>query len=222
MNIVIIDDEVVLASRIQKKLEKNGYDVNVYNSFKEFMDSDYKERDLYIIDLALWDWSWFDIIKWLRNEKKSQSPIIIMSSYNDTEKKVYGLDIGADDYLPKPFQPEELIARIKAILRRSPELKHCGNIQYKDINLDLHSKEVKVWDDIIHLTRTELVILELFLRNPWKLVYKDDFISKIWWEDGYLWVSDNTINVTISKVRKKLWNNFKLKTKVNKWYILEL
>jgi len=67
-----------------------------------------------------------------------------MSSYNDTEKKVYGLDIGADDYLPKPFQPEELIARIKAILRRSPELKHCGNIQYKDINLDLHSKEVKV------------------------------------------------------------------------------
>ncbi|QFR38881.1 response regulator transcription factor [Candidatus Gracilibacteria bacterium 28_42_T64] len=222
MNISIIDDEVVLASRIKRKLEKNGYGVTVYNSLQEFINHDYEERDLYIIDLCLGDGSGFEIIKWLRNEKHSSTPIIIMSGYNDTEKKVYGLDLGADDYLAKPFQPEELIARVKALSRRNPMLKYNGNIQYKNICLNLNSKEVQVGGKKIHLTKTEDLIVELFLSNIGKLVQKDEFIQKIWGEDGYLGVSDNTINVTISKVRKKLGDDFSLKTKINKGYILEL
>lgn len=144
MKICIIEDEVLLAERIQQKLERNGYNVSLYNSCTDFMNSHSIDADLYIIDIALGDGSGFDIITWLRETKKSIAPVMITSGYNDTERKVYGLDIGADDYLPKPFSPRELLARIRALTRRNSEATKTSIIEYKDITLNLDNKKVSV------------------------------------------------------------------------------
>lgn len=221
MNISIIEDEKILASRMAKKLEKNLYNTKVYNSIWEFNQNWHLFlTDLYIVDLWLWDWSWFDVIKWLR-EKSSNSPIIIISWYNDSEKKVYWLDIWADDYISKPFSPEELLARIRNLIKRTYNLSYNNTIIYKNIKFDLLWKMVYMWDSLIDLTRKEKQIIELFLLNIWKIITKTRLINYVWWDYDEFNVSDNTINSTISKVRKKLWDEFKLKTKINEWYILE-
>jgi DNA-binding response OmpR family regulator len=176
--------------------------------------------DLYIIDLSLTDWSGFDLIKRLRL-KNAFCPIIIISWYNDTEKKVYWLDIWADDYIAKPFSPNELLARIRNILKRTYRLDWANIIKYKNITFDMSSKSVlSLWKPI-DLTRKEKQIIELFLLNIWSLITKTKLINSVWWDYSDTSVSDNTINSTLSKVRRKLWYDFNLKTIVNEGYILE-
>lgn len=221
MNISIIEDEKILASRMAKKLEKHLYNTKVFNSISEF--NEYWHlflADLYIIDLSLWDWSWFDLIKSLR-KKNLNSPIIIISGYNDSEKKVYWLDIWADDYISKPFSPEELLARIRNIIKRTYKLDSASSINYKNIKFDLLSKTVYNWESLINLRRKEKQIIELFLLNIWKLITKTKLLNYVWWKYDISHISDNTINSTLSELRKKLWKDFNLKTKVNEGYILE-
>jgi DNA-binding response OmpR family regulator len=221
MNISIIDDEAILTSRIGKKLKLEWYTVNEHYSFQSFMDSPYVDSDLYIIDLALWDGNGFDIIQWLREEKHSFAPIIITSWFNDTEKKVYGLNIWADDYLPKPFAPDELMARIQALFRRKNQVSNNNILQYKNIIYNLSHNDIMVNGEHVPLTSKEKQIVKYFLYNQWVLVEKIKLIHSIWGCYDELNVSDNTINVTMSKIRKKLGKEFSLKTKVNQWYILE-
>lgn len=221
MNIAIIEDEKLLASNIEKKLEKNWLSVSVFNDLNSFQSNQNINFDLYIIDISLPDWSWFNLIKWLRNIKKIKNPIIITSWYNDIDKKVYWLNIWADDYLAKPFSPDELIARITALVRRSFKQKKSNFIKYKNYKYDPVNKEMKRWNETIDLNKKELDMLELFLLNKWKLITKWKIISAIRWDYENLWVSDNTINVTISRIRKKLWDDFRLLTIIWNWYKLE-
>ena len=222
MNISIIDDEKILADKTCKKLEKHWYSVNVFHSCDDFFNKYISNSDLYIIDLGLWDGSWFDIITWLRNEKKSISPIIITSAYADSEKKIYWLDLWADDYMTKPFIPEELLARVKAQLRRNNwAMKNVELLTYENITFETENLIVKVGTKIIPLTSKEIQLIHFFLTHVWKLIPKNKIIYSVWNSSDFSSVSDNTINVTVSKIRKKLWKRFKLKTKVNEWYILE-
>lgn len=222
MHIIIIEDDKVFASNIAKKLEKNLYTTSIFNNAISFYQdkSDY-EPDLYIVDLNLGKESWFDIIKYLRDEVKSYTPIIIMSGYNDTEKKVYWLDLWADDYVSKPLSPDELLARIRSVIRRNQKVVNNATVIYWNLTFDLNTKKAYVLNEELRLPKKENQILELFLQNKWKLVSKSDLIKTIWWPYQLLGVSDNTINATLSKLRKKLWWTFKLKTRVNEWYVLE-
>jgi len=222
MNISIIDDEKILADKTCKKLEKHWYSVNVFHSCDDFFNKYIWDSDLYIIDLWLWDGSWFDIIKWLRKEQKSISPIIITSAYADCEKKIYGLDVWADDYMTKPFIPEELLARVKAQLRRNNGwMNNTKVLTYKNITFETENLIVKVGTKIIPLTSKEIQLIYFFLTHVWKLIPKNKIIYSVWNSSDFSSVSDNTINVTVSKIRKKLGKRFKLKTKVNEGYILE-
>lgn len=219
MHIIIIEDEINLSENISKKLSKNWFNTKIFNSYNEFIKANSFIADLYIIDLSLIDWSWFDIIKIIR-EKKIDSPIIITSWYTDPEKKIYGLDLWADDYLSKPFSSEELIARIRALLRRSYKVTTNSIIKYKDISYEISNKNiVKEWKKII-FTSIEIQLIEYMLFNIWQLVTKNDIIRSVWWEYDAINISDNNINVVISKVRKKLWKSFDFKTIVGQWYIL--
>jgi len=220
MNISILEDDVFMANNIAKKLKNNWYKVNIYNSVNDFTLKHNNNSDLYIFDLSLWDWDGFKVIKRLREKRKNYTPIIIISSYSDTEKKVYWLDLWADDYLTKPFAPDELLARIRRILMRKNFLSTPTKIKHWEIDFDLKSKEVFLRWKNIHFTKKEKLIIELFLLNKWELVEKTKLINTIWWDDDSLLTSDNTINVTISRVRAKLWKNFNLKTIINEWYIL--
>lgn len=222
MHISIIDDEKILAEKIRKKLEKQWYTVSIYHSCSDFYDAYSIASDLYIIDLGLWEWSWFDIIKWLRNEKYLYTPIIITSWYSDIEKKVYWLDIWADDYITKPVIPDELLARINVQLRKTQKAKKMSNImEYWEILFDSKNNIIKLAGDEIILTKKEWQIVNFFIRHKWELISKNEIIHTVWSSEDFSQVSDNTINVTISKLRSKLWPSFKLITRVNSGYVLE-
>ncbi|MGE4443366.1 MAG: response regulator transcription factor [Candidatus Altimarinota bacterium] len=223
MHISLIDDEKLLANKISKKLQLSGYIVDAFYSFQEFMQRGFYEdiSDLYIIDISLGDGSGYEIIKELRNRKKTNKPIIVISGFGEVDKKLFGFNIGIDDYITKPFSPDELIARIKALLRRSNENLNNKEIRYKGIYFDILSNEVFLNGEVLtFLNKKEKIILTYFLKNLGKLVEKESFIKVIWGHRSTD-VTNNTINATLSKLRKKLGDNFPLQTIPHIGYILE-
>lgn len=221
MHISIIEDNKLLAINLKKWLESNWFCVSLYFSYQDFMKNTNFNTDTFIIDLNLWDWSWFDLINYIRNEKKLDIPIIITSVSDDDEKKVYWFDIWADDFISKKFSLEELVARIRAIIRRKNNWNTTSIIDYWNFAYHLKSKKLMSNNKYIHLTNIESKIVYFFLINKWRIISKICLINSIWWDKEWTWVSDNTINVTISKIRKKLWDDFKLLTRSSEWYILE-
>jgi two-component system phosphate regulon response regulator PhoB len=168
------------------------------------------------------DGTGFEAINWLRKEKSVTSPIIITSWYNDVDNKIFWLHVWADDYMTKPFEPDELVARIKALIRRSFHLSPSHEIHYKWFTYSIEYKKLThEWKEI-ELTKKEQDIIEYFFVNQWKVVSKNVLVSTIWWSCDIAWVSDNTINVTISRLRKKLWDSFQLATVVGTWYSLKV
>lgn len=221
MHIVVVDDEIILSAWIEKKLVQNDYEVTVLNSYSEFLDSHFKNVNLYLIDVSLWDWSGFDIVSLLRTNPETKNiPILLMSWHDDIKTKVEWLDIWADDYIVKPFNPIELLARVRSHLRRREIPVHKNTIGYWDFSYNLNKKQISYKKELIPLTKKERQIIEIFLPQKNILITKENIIKKLWGSDNE-WITDNTVNVTICNLRKKLWDKFKLKTKVWEWYILE-
>lgn len=221
MKLLLVDDEKILSNNIAKKLEQSWYNVDVASSMKEFFQLDTNLYSLMIVDLSLGDGSGFDIIKHVREEKNLETPIIIISGHASDSYKIEWLDIWADDYITKPFTPDELMARIRSVMRRQSNTSNTSSIQYKDIEFNLTTREVTKGGEILDFTKKEKQIIEFFLFHKNKLVSKRQLVEALWHTKEYDYVTDNTINVTIYKVRKKLGENFKLETKIGEGYILE-
>lgn len=221
MYITIIEDEKLLADNIAKRLKKQWFNSSIFNSYNDFIKSNFIKPDLFIIDLSLWDWSWFEIIKYIRNKKNTDTPIIITTAYHDLEKKLYWLNLWADDYLTKPYSIEELIARIKVVIRRTYKISNNSKVKYKNFTYDLDKQTIEKNNKEINLSNKEISLVEFLLSNKWKIITKEDIIKTVWWEIDLLNVSDNNIMVVISNIRKKLWKEFELQTIKNKWYILK-
>lgn len=221
MKITIIEDDINLAENLAKILKKSWYMVSIHTSKEEFFNNYKNNNDIFIIDINLaWNNEWFDIIKWIRKNKKIASPIIITSWFNDIEKKIYWLDLWADDYLPKPYSIEELEARIRSLTRREANLRE-NIIKYKDTLYDLKSKSFISWvDKNIYFTKKELMIVEILLLNKNKIISRNKLITSAWWDYDWMGVKDNTINVTLFNLRNKLWESFDLHTIVWEGYIL--
>ena len=220
MHITIIEEEKILSSKISKVLKTNWFNTQFFNTHIDFKNKSSYISDLFIIDITFTKFGWFDIITYLRDKRKINSPIIITSTHNDSEKKAFWLNLWADDYLVKPYCEVEFIARIKALIRRSHNNTN-SILKYKNIEYNILSKIlIKDWEEI-KLTANEVKLVELLLFNLWKVISKLKLINSVWWEHELKQVSDNTINVTISRIRKKLWIDFDFKTLINKWYILE-
>ena len=221
MHITIVDDEKMLSWLIQKKLEKLEYHVTVFNSYKAFCDKDTAEADLYLVDISLWDGHGFDIISKIRSQTLTKNiPILLMSGYDSISLKVEGLNIGADDYIVKPFDSEELLARIRSLTRRSHSHIILWDLHYWEFSFDITQRELRHKSKVIHLLKKEKQVLEIFFRSPWKLISKEEIARKIWWQKPTK-IIENTITVTICTLRKKLGSNFKLVTKVSEGYILQ-
>lgn len=219
MKILIVDDEKIFVSQIAKKLTKSWYDVDVLHLVSDLKSLESYNYDLYMLDISLTDGTWFDMITFLRDKKNITSPIMIISWYSHVNQKVKGLDLWADDYLSKPFLPDELEARIRALIRRKSWVTTTSIIKHKTIKFNLATRDVYRWKTLIEMTKKEKQILEFFLFHKWQLVTKKELIHEVWW-CGVDEITDNTLNVTISKVRKKLWSDFGMQTKINQWYIL--
>ena len=220
MKITIIDDNVRLSQSIKKFYEKRWTTVRVHNSRQEFMSSDDIHSDVYLIDIDLQDGNGLDITRHLRNIEKLTCPILMISGEQGLHTKLEGFDVWADDYIVKPFSPLELDARVKTILSRmqSPISKE---LTYKNIHFDPQTRRLTLDENEIDLSKKEKQIIELFIENKWIFISKDKLRLSVWWNEYDPDNIQNTMNVSLCKVRKKLWDSFNLVTINSEGYILE-
>lgn len=222
MRILIVEDEVQLSEALGAILEKNNYIVD--RVFDGESGLDYILSDIYdgaILDIMLPKLNGIEVLKKARKEGIS-TPIILLTAKGEVEDRIIGLDCGADDYLPKPFYVEELMARIRALTRRKGEVQSDNLLSYGDITLNIGNLELGSKENSIKLTAKESGVLELLINRKDMISNKDDIISKLW---GYESEAEhNNVEVYVSFLRRKLSY---LKSKVaikairNLGYILE-
>lgn len=205
INILVVEDDVSINTLLARLMEKKGYNVvQAYSGTEALLQLENNEFQLVLLDLMLPGITGEELIKKIRKTK--DMPVIVISAKIDKKDKVDLLTLGADDYITKPFDIEEVSARIYSNLRRY--LKFSNNnsseqkLTFKDIVLNKETKEVFVNDKEIILTAREFSILELLLNNPRKVFSKSNLFESVWGEEYYC--DDNTVNVHMSNLRNKL------------------
>lgn len=203
--ILVVDDEVHIVELIKYNLENNGYRVlTAYNGRDALKAADENEIDLIILDLMLPEIDGLDICKTLkRKDNTSDIPIIMLTAKGEEFDKILGLELGADDYITKPFSVKELIARIKVILRRfSMESRDDDIITIDDISINNDKHEVKKNGEKLDLTFKEFEILKLLVINKGKVLTRDSLLDRVW---GYEYPGrTRTMDVHIRHLRQKL------------------
>ncbi len=200
--ILVIEDEPTVIEFLRTGLSYEGYDVVVTESGREGLARALNEDfDLVILDLMLPDMDGFDVCRKLRAFGKDV-PIIMLTARTDIQDRVRGLDLGADDYITKPFSFDELLARIRARLRRAGHTAEPTELRADGLVLNVETHQVLLDGTPIHLTPTEFALLELFMRHPRRVFTKETLLNRVW---GYDYVGDtNVVEVHISHLRNKL------------------
>ncbi len=204
-NILIVEDEANISDFVKGELEYEGYNVCIKEDGREGLEEALKnEYDLIILDVMLPSMNGFEICRRLKREK--QSTVIMLSAKDSVMDKVNGLQIGADDYIAKPFAIEELLARIEVVFRRQDNSNNYI-IKFKDITINKSSRIVKKDSNEINLTNKEYELLMILLDNKDKVVTREELLEKIW---GYGYEPEtNVIDVYIRYLRSKLNNENK-------------
>jgi len=204
--ILVLDDEPHILELIAVNLKKHGFEPAVFEFIDEFWDFlEKKTPALIILDLMLNDGDGFDICKRLKTKESfSQIPVLMLTARSEETDKVLGLEIGADDYMTKPFSPREMVARVKAILRRSesPEPKRSIITIRNELEIDITKYEVKLKGQKIDLSMTEFKLLKIFIERRGWVFSRDQLLDYLWGNDKI--VIDRTIDVHIKNLRKKL------------------
>lgn len=210
MRILLVEDEKNLALEIKKILEKENYTVEIALDGEEGYNRIFEEEyDLIVLDIMLPSMNGIDIIKKVRREGIN-TPVLFLTAKSSIEDKVKGLDLGADDYLTKPFANAELIARIRALLRRK-----FGNkdpvLKIADLELNIVSHEVRRAGKTIDLTPKEYSILEYMLYNKGRVLTRLSIAEHVWGDSFDLFTMSNFVDVHIKNLRKKVDHNFEPK-----------
>ena len=202
MRVLVVEDEHKIARALKKALEQEHYAVDVsYDGDDGYAMATTEPYDIMIIDRMLpGDHDGIDIVKALR-EKKIKTPVLLLTALGRVEDKTFGLDSGADDYLVKPFSVEELLARVRALLRRPNEVKPTV-LDADDLELDTANRKVKRGKTEIRLTSKEFGLLEYLLRNKNRPLSKDSIMQHVWDYDAD--ILPNTIEVYIKYLRAKI------------------
>jgi len=201
--ILIVDDDVDLCELVQQYLENEGFGVEaIHNGEAGLQRALADEHALVVLDVMLPGMSGLDVLRNLRQH--SQVPVLILTARGDEVDRIVGLEIGADDYLPKPFNPRELIARIRAILRRAHEIerKEPGRLSIGDIEMDLGAHTVRRDGESVELTAVEFSLLEHLLRAAGHVVSREQLAQSVLGRKFVAW--DRSLDVHVSKLRKKL------------------
>lgn len=205
MQVLLIEDDIALAEALTQTLKNEGFTVNHLTHGKQALASIKTQLpDLVILDLGLPDIDGTEVLKLLRRES-ADLPVLVLTARISLEDKVNGLDLGADDYLAKPFEVAELMARLRVFERRASSLKHAG-LKIGNVSIDSTSHQVFVAGENIDLSRREFMLLKALMENAGRVQTRDSLESKLysWGEE----VASNTIEVHIHHLRKKLPNNF--------------
>ena len=196
--ILLVEDSESIIMGLKYSLEQEGFKVITAKTIKEAKE--YNEYDLILLDITLPDGNGFEFFKEVK--KKEDVPVIFLTALDEEINIVKGLDLGAEDYIVKPFRVKELISRIKVALRRYNKMS-SSTININGIELDTENMEVKKDGKIIELTSLEFKILLLLFTNKNKLVTRDMILNKIWDLAGNF-VNDNTLTVYIKRIREKI------------------
>jgi len=201
MKILLIEDNVRLSELVKKNLIKSGFVTDIAKDIEEAVHNlkNYS-YDAIVLDLNLPDGNGMSFLKQIR-DKKNQIPVIILTANIDFNNKIKGLNIGADDYLTKPFKHEELVARLKAILRRPNEYLE-QKINIKNLNFDTNNYQLRINDIIVKIAKRESIILEILLKKYNKTVTKNELLDKGYEIDKE--INSNSLEVSLHRLRKIL------------------
>ena len=200
--ILVVDDEKKIVEIVKAYLEKDGFTVIVAYDGKTALDMTRNQNpDLVILDLMIPEVAGWDVCRTLR--AKSNVPVIMLTARDEDTDKIVGLELGADDYVTKPFNPKELVSRVKAVLRRSEGADiHKKVIEFADLSIDLERHQVRRTGKLIELTPTEFELLKVLAESPGRVYSRMQLLDKIQGDayDGY----ERTIDSHIKNLRKKM------------------
>jgi len=205
IHIYIVDDEPDILELVTVHLEQNGFVAKGFLNSREFYQAIEKSKpDLLILDLMLPDEDGLEICKNVKQKDgMSHIPIIILSAKGEESDKVVGLELGADDYVTKPFSPRELIARVKAVLRRQGEKTESKRLfMGDDVTIDLKRYEVTIGDEKVNLTPTEFKLLSLMSAKKGMVFSREQILDYLWGSEKA--VIDRTVDMHVKNLRKKL------------------
>lgn len=202
MNILIIEDEYSLADAISEKLKDEKFNVCIKTNGEDGEDEALTENyDLILLDVMLPKKNGFEILRYLRQEK-IKTPIIMLTAKSEIDDKLNGLEHGADDYITKPFSMRELLARIKAVLKRTNNIENVECLEFGDLKLDLKNAKLKCNENEIQVSGKEFELLEQLLLNKNQVLSRENLLDRIW---GYENDSEyNNVEVYITFIRRKL------------------
>ncbi|HMI29622.1 MAG TPA: response regulator transcription factor [Gaiellaceae bacterium] len=204
MKILVVDDERAVRESLRRALELEGYEIELAADGSEALQAltdDQPQPDAVILDVLMPGIDGLEVCRRLR-AAGNFVPVLMLTARDEVENRVAGLDAGADDYVTKPFALEELLARVRALLRRTSEGDGGGEVlTFANIQLDLGTREVRREGRQIELTRTEFALLELFLRNPRQVLTRSIIFERVWGYDfGF---ASNSLDVYIGYLRRK-------------------
>ena len=203
MKVLVVDDDAAVRNSLDRALRLNGYEVALAVDGVDALNQvNTGEPDAMVLDVLMPNMDGLEVCRRLRSFG-DQTPILMLTAQDGVTERVAGLDAGADDYLPKPFALDELLARLRALLRRTAGEAETGDkLQFGDLTMDLSTFEVQRGERQIELTRTEFSLLELFLRNPRQVLTRDIINERVW---GYDFpTTSNSLEVYVGYLRRKL------------------
>ena len=205
-HILVVDDEEDLCEILKFNLETEGYEVDTAYSAEEALTLNLTDYDLLLLDVMMGEISGFKLASMLKkNEKTAHIPIIFLTAKDTENDRLTGLNLGADDYISKPFSIKQVQARVKAVLRRSMEEKKPVNeniLTYNTLKLDTQRIKASINGEEVALTKKEFEILKLLLENINHVFSREEILSRVWKDEVY--VLDRTIDVNITRLRKKI------------------
>ena len=224
MKIFLLEDDASIAMGLEYSLHKEEYETRLARTVKEALEIiSAEEFDLYLLDLTLPDGSGYDVCRTIK--EKGDLPVIFLTAFDDEVNVVMGFDLGADDYISKPFRVNELMARIKSVLRRyNSEAGKSGILELHGLKINTNEAKVYKNGNEIVLTAMEYRMLLILLNNKGRVLSRNQLLENIWDIDG-IFVNDNTLTVYIKRLRDKIEDNSDnpqiIKTVRKMGYILE-
>ena len=202
--ILIVDDEADIRDILQFNLENAGFVVDSASSAEEALDMLGPQHALILLDVMMGGMSGFQMAEVLRNEKGNEIPIIFLTAKTSQEDLLMGFSKGGDDYIPKPFSIHEVIARVRAVMRRlaPAEEKVSGMLDFGPVRIDVESKIVYVENEKVVFSKKEFEVLAFLASGTGKIFSREDLINELWKDAPY--VLDRTVDVHIARIRSKL------------------
>jgi DNA-binding response OmpR family regulator len=199
--VLVVEDEEAIVSVLRLYLTREGFTVHSVADGARALDDVRRLRPTAVIlDIGLPGLDGFEVCRRLR-ESGDWTPVLVVTARDDEPDRVLGLELGADDYITKPFSPRELVARLKAVLRRGPGQTEGAELRVAGVRLDLGERRVWAGDEVVELTATEFDLLAHLFRRPGRVFGRDELLAQVW---GYNGAASRTVDVHVAQLRAKL------------------